>query len=80
MWKKEKTIGFFKRLRNKVSMLTSSNIYNTMLKPHFEYLYGSKILYTCCTEQQLTRLQKLQNKAMRSLLYYSEEIQVLCSD
>ena len=30
-----------------------------MLKPHFEY--GSTILYTCCTEQQLTRLQKLQN-------------------
>ena len=37
-----------------------------MLKPHFEY--GSTILYTCCTKQQLTRLQKLQNKAMRSIL------------
>ena len=37
-----------------------------MLKPHFEY--GSTILYTCCTEQQLTRLQKLQNKAMHSIL------------
>ena len=61
-----KKIGFFLRLRNKVSMLTSINIYNTMLKPHFEY--GSTILYTCCTEQQLTRLQKLQNKAMRSIL------------
>ena len=61
-----KKTGFFKRLRNKVSMLTSINIYNTMLKPHFEY--GSMILYICCTEQQLTRLQKLHNKAMRSIL------------
>ena len=43
-----KNIGFFKRLRNKVSMLTSINIYNTMLKLHFEY--GSTILYVCCTE------------------------------
>ena len=41
-------------------------MYNTMLKTHFEY--GSTILYTCCTEQQLTRLQKLQNKAIRSIL------------
>ena len=47
-------------------MLTATNIYNRMLKPHFEY--GSMILYTCCTEQQLTRLQKLQNEAIRSLL------------
>ena len=61
-----KKIGFFKRLRNEVSMLTSINIYNTMLKPHFKY--GSTILYTCCTDQQLTRLQKLQNKMMRSIL------------
>ena len=37
-----------------------------MLKTHFEY--GSTVLYTHCTEQQLTRLQKLQNKAMRSIL------------
>ena len=62
----QKKIGFLKRLRNKVSMLISINIYNAMLKSHFEY--GSTILYTCCTEQQLTRLQTLQNKAMRSIL------------
>ena len=43
-------------------MLTSINVYNTMLMPHFEY--GS----TMNSEQQLTRLQKLQNKAMRSIL------------
>ena len=47
-------------------MLTPINVYNTMLKPHFEY--GSTILYRCCPEQQLTRLQKVQNKMMRSIL------------
>ena len=30
-------LGFFKRLRNNVLMLTSINIYNIMLKKHFEY-------------------------------------------
>ena len=48
-------------------MLTLINIYyNTMLKPNFEY--GTTILYTCCTEQQLTRLQKLHNKTVCSIL------------
>ena len=77
-----KKIGFFKRLRNKVSMLTSLNIYNTMLKPHFEY--GSTILHTCCTEQQLTRLQKLQNKPTRSILqqtdFYTNYFYVRCTE
>lgn len=61
-----KKIGFFKRIRNKLNVLTAINIYNTIIKPHFEY--GSTILYTCCTETHLERLQKLQNKAMRSIL------------
>ena len=64
--KNRERIGFFKRLRNKFSKLNSINIYNTMLKPHFEY--GSTILYKCCSKQQLKRLQKLQNKALRSIL------------
>lgn len=61
-----KKIGFFKRIRNKISILTAINIYNTTIKPHFEF--GSTILYTCCTSTQIERLQKLQNKAMRSIL------------
>lgn len=61
-----KKIGFFKRIRNKINTINSINIYNTIVKPHFEY--GSTILYTCCTKQQIERLQKLQNKAMRSIL------------
>lgn len=61
-----KKIGFFKRIRNKVSTLTAITIYNTIIKPHFEY--GSTILYTCCNKQQISRLQKLQNKSMRAIL------------
>lgn len=64
-----KKIGYFKRIRNKINVLTAINIYNTIVKPHFEF--GSTILYTCCTDAHLERLQKLQNKAMRSILKYN---------
>ena len=37
-----------------------------MIKSHFEF--GSTIIYTCCTTQQLNRLQKLQNMAICSIL------------
>ena len=47
-------------------MLTAINIYNTIIQPHFEF--GSTILYNCCTETHINRLQKLQNKAMRTIL------------
>ena len=49
-----------------MSIITSINIYNTIIKPHFEF--GSTILYSCCSDQQIIRLQKLQNKAMRAIL------------
>ena len=40
-----------------------------MIKSHFKY--GSTILYTCRSTTQIERLQKLQNKAMRSILKYN---------
>lgn len=49
--------------------MTAINIYNTIIKPHFEF--GSTIIYTCCTITQIERLQKLQNRAMRSILRYN---------
>lgn len=61
-----KKIGFFKRIRNKISKTTAINIYNTIIKPHFEF--GSTIIYTCCNINQIERMQKLQNKAMRIIL------------
>ena len=59
-------MDFFKRVRNKVSILTAINIYNTMIKPHFEYC--SIIIFTCCSDNQKNRQQNLQNKAMSSIL------------
>ena len=49
-----------------MSTIISINIYNTIIKPHFEF--RSTILYSCCSGQQIIRLQKLQNKAMRAIL------------
>ena len=44
-----KKIGFFKRIRNKKSIIISMNIYNTIIKSHFEF--GSTILHTCCSDK-----------------------------
>ena len=44
----------------------SLNIYNTIIKPHFEF--GSTVLYSCSSGQQIIRLQKFQNKEMRAIL------------
>ena len=37
-----------------------------MIKPHFKF--GSTIMYSCYTNQQIERLQRLQNKAIRLIL------------
>lgn len=58
-------VGFFKRIRKRVTILTAVNIYNTIVKPHFEYC--STLLYLCNVES-IERLQKLQNRAMRTIL------------
>lgn len=60
-----KKIGFMRRIRQKISMKCAIQIYNTMVKPHFEYC--SSVIYMCNNEEK-TRLQKLQNKAMRVIL------------
>ena len=52
-----------------IPIITAINIYNTMIKPHF--IFGSTILYTCCSTTQIEILQRLQNKTMRSILKYN---------
>ena len=64
--KVDKKISFFKRIRSKISKSTAINIYSTISKPYFEY--GSTILFTCTSTNQLERMQKLQNRAMRIIL------------
>lgn len=60
-----KKIGFFQRIRSKVSIDCAIKIYNVMVKPHFEYC--STILFLG-PNQMLNRLQKLQNRGMRCIL------------
>lgn len=71
-----KKIGFFKRIRKKMDNITAVIVYNTMVKPHFEYC--GTILYSCCNQGQLERLQKLQNKAMRSILKCNRYTPIRC--
>lgn len=60
-----KKLGFIKRIRKDVTTLTLINIYNVIVKPHFEYC--STVLFLC-NEGRIHRLQMLQNRAMRSIL------------
>lgn len=66
-----KKIGFLRRIRKNITTMCAINIYNTIIKPHFEFC--STILYMGNIES-IRRLQILQNKAMRSILncgYYT---------
>lgn len=56
---------FLSKIRNKITLNTVIKIYNTMIKPHFEYC--PSILFTYTNEEK-TRLQRLQNKGMRIVL------------
>lgn len=60
-----KKIYFFSKIRPRISLNTAIKIYNTMIKPHFEYC--SSILFLS-TREMLGKLQKLQNKSMRIVL------------
>ena len=48
-----------------MSKSTAINIYNTIIKPHFGY--GSTILFTSSRTNQLAKMQKLQNRAMKRM-------------
>lgn len=60
-----KKIAFLRRIRSKISTITAIRIYNTIVKPHFEYC--STLLFLG-SRQMKERLQKLQNKGMRCIL------------
>jgi len=60
-----KKIYFLCSIRKNISINTAINIYNVIIKPHFEYC--STVLFMCNAEM-MSRLQKLQNKGMRCVL------------
>lgn len=44
---------------------TKKIIYNTIVKPQFEYC---STIYFICTRKQVSQMQKIQNKALRLIL------------
>lgn len=60
-----KKVGFLSRIRKRISTLSAIKIYNTMIKPHFEYC--STVIFMG-TDEMKSRLQKMQNRAMRVIL------------
>lgn len=61
-----KKIGFFSRVSKRLDIWTKIIVYKSIIAPHFDYC--STILFLC-TENDIQRLQKMQNKAMRVILY-----------
>lgn len=60
-----KKLGILRRVNKFISRRAALTIYNTIVLPHFTYC--ATILFICCNED-LNRLQKLQNIGMRVLL------------
>lgn len=63
-----KKVYFLYKSRKKLSLSAAIKIYNTTIKPHFEYC--SSILFMA-NKTDKSRLQKLQNRAMRVILKVS---------
>lgn len=59
------TIYLLGRIRNKINVKTAKTIYNSTIQPHFDYC--SSVLFQC-NENQIKKLQKLQNRALRIIL------------
>ena len=66
-----KNIGLLRRIRSRMPIITSINIYNTII-------WIDNTIYSCCSDQQVIRLQKLQNKAMRAILMVISFLQRSC--
>lgn len=60
-----KKIGVLSRCSSYLTVESRKLVYNTIILPHF--LYGATIIYLA-QQNELNRLQKLQNKAMRIIL------------
>lgn len=60
-----KKIGFLASISRKLTMTSRITIYKSIIAPHFEYC--ASIVYTC-NKEEISRLQKQQNKAMRIIL------------
>lgn len=60
-----KKIGFLCRVSHCLSQWAKTLVYNTIIRPHFDYCSS---LLISCTKENMHRLQIQQNKAMRLIL------------
>jgi exonuclease III len=60
-----KKIMYLGRIRNKLSLSTKKLVYNCIVAPHFDYC--ATVLWKT-SEENMAKMQKLQNKAMRFIL------------
>ena len=63
--KLNRAIGVLKRASKYLPLKSRILVYNTIVLPHFDYCV---IVWGTCNEGLLNRLQKIQNKAMRTVL------------
>ncbi len=63
--KLSKKIGFFSRISGHLSVWARTLVYNTIIKPHFQYCCS---LLISCNSTDVERIQKQQNKCMRIIL------------
>ena len=60
-----KKLYFFRSIRNKLSVYTSIKIFNSIIKPHFEFCSTIMLMFN---NEMVKRLQVLQNRGMRIIL------------
>lgn len=58
-------VNLLKRLSKKLTFNTRKIIYNTLVQPNFDYC---STLYLNATKEQIKNMQKIQNRAMRTIL------------
>ena len=68
-----KKVYFLNRMRNKLCQDEKRLLYKSLVVPHIDY--SSAILFMC-NQTELKNIQKLQNRAMRSILLRKIDMQV----
>lgn len=68
-----KKLGYLSRIGKNLDMQTRNLVYKTIIAPHFEYC--STIMW-CTSDCNLKKLQMLQNKAMRIVLFVDRRTHV----
>ena len=67
IWKKTNNkIGILSRIRRFISVKTATQIYKCMIRPHFNYI---DYVIDSSSKDNITKLDKLQNKALRRIEY-----------